>query len=82
MEMDVLVPTVGGRVSPLDTDPLEIENPLQTRWSRGGSGTTEPDSLLPDGKVIVHPVTDGVLRRNVGLSRLVGFVEEESSLDG
>jgi hypothetical protein len=80
--MDILVPTVGGRVSPLDTDPLEIENPLQTGRSRGGSGTTEPDSLLPNGKVVVHPVTDGILGRNVGLSRLIGFVEEESRLDG
>lgn len=80
--MDILVSTVGGRVSPLDTDPLEIENPLQTGRSRGGSGTTEPDSLLPNGKVVVHPVTDGILGRDVGLSRLIGFVEEESRLDG
>ena len=80
--MDVLVRTVGGRVSPLDTDPLEVENPLQTGRSRGGSGTTEPDPLLPNGKVVVHPVTDRVLGRDVGLSRLVGLVEEESRLDG
>ena len=80
--MNLLIPAVGGRVSPLDTNPLEVEDPLQTGRSRGGSGTTEPDSLLPDGQVVVHPVTDRVLRRDVGLSRLIGLVEEESRLDG
>lgn len=37
---------------------------------------------MPDGKVVVHPVTDRVLRRDVGLSRLIGLVKEESRLDG
>jgi len=82
IKKDSLVGTVGLRVSPLDTDPLEIEDPLETRWRRGSSGTSESDTLLPDGQVVVHPVTNGILRRDVGLSRLIGLVEEESRLDG
>jgi hypothetical protein len=77
-----LVCAVGGRVSPLDTDLLKVENPLETRRSRGSSGTSESDTLLSDGKIVVHPVTNRVLGRDVGLSSFVGLVEEQSVLDG
>jgi hypothetical protein len=77
-----LVCAVGGRVSPLNTDLLKVENPLETRRSRGSGGTSESDTLLSDGKVVVHPVTNRVLGRDVGLSSFVGLVEEQGVLDG
>jgi hypothetical protein len=79
---DLLVCAVGGRVSGLDTDLFKVENPLKTGRSRCSGGTTESDTLLSDGQVVIHPVTERVLGRYVGLSSLVGLVEEQGVLDG
>ena len=42
---DLLVGTVGSRVTGLNTARLEVEDPLETAGSRGGGGTTESDTL-------------------------------------
>lgn len=80
--MNSLIPAVGGRVSGIDTARLKVKDPLETRRSRSGGGTSESDTSLSERKEVVHPVLDRVLRRHVALGWLVGFVKEQGVLDG
>jgi hypothetical protein len=70
-----LGPTLGTKV-------LELQDPLQPSGRRRGSGHSDQVPLGLERAHIVLPVLNGVFGRDVGLTGIVGLVEEQDVLGG
>ena len=64
------------------TDILELQDPLQPSGGRRGGGHSDQVTLGLERAHVVLPVLNGVLGGDVGLTGIVGLVEEQDVFGG